>query len=253
MHQLDEKSPIELINGINYVIDPNQHIESELLRCGHFESDTTDLISRFCGEGMVALDIGANIGAHTLLMARQVTKSGSVIAFEPTTYAHQRLVKNISLNSFKNILVEKIGLSDETKVEEVCFASSWSPEEHRPAIANVPELVRLMRLDDYLRENGIHNVDFIKLDVDGFETKIIRGALKTLNTFEPRIVFEVCPHRLAEQGSSPSELLDLLSSIGYQFFHSETLSRYETLDAITSRIPDGSSINVLACLCQVQL
>ena len=236
----------ELINGINYLIDPNQHIESELLRCGHFESDTTDLISRFCGPGMDVLDIGANIGAHTFLMARQVTKSGTVTAFEPTTYAYERLIKNMSLNKFRNILVEKIALSDESKIEEACFTSSWSPEERRPDIANVPEVVRFMSLDDYIRESDIHNVDFIKLDVDGFETKIVRGALRTLTELRPMIVFEVCPHRLAEQGSNPSELLGLLSSAGYKFFSSETLLKYESLDAIISRVPEGSSINVFS-------
>lgn len=86
----------------------------------------TAAIQNLCKPGFIVLDIGANIGAHALCLARIVGESGKVFAFEPTDYAYQELVCNISLNQFKNIVPIKIVLSDRNLLRRSSqFRSSW--------------------------------------------------------------------------------------------------------------------------------
>ena len=108
------------IDGINYKLDLGEVIDLGVY-LNRYEPDMTAAIERLCRSGFTVLDIGANIGAHVLRLSRIVGQSGKVYAFEPTIYAYTKLVYNISLNQFKNIIPIQIVLSDQNLNQHVVF------------------------------------------------------------------------------------------------------------------------------------
>ena len=72
-------------------------------------------------------------------------------------------------------------------------------------------------LDTTMKMNGVDRVDFVKMDVDGFEGKVIRGARETLTKHHPILFFEVTPSALRTNGEDPAELVSVLTGLGYSF------------------------------------
>src|SRR5262249_23682949 len=153
---------------------------------GSFEPETSATLMRLAAPGMTVLDIGANIGWHTCRLAKRV-EHGKVIAFEPMSWARERLLRNLQLNGMANVIVEDIALSDSNEGRcSLHFRCSWqlNPMGQR-SVENPqslqPEAVDVMTLDSYIRNQSIGRVDLIKLDVDGYELRVLSGARETLS------------------------------------------------------------------------
>jgi FkbM family methyltransferase len=156
---------------------------------GSFERDVADHIDRYAKPGMTVLDIGANVGLHALRLAHRVGREGQVFAFEPSGYAYRKLAKNASLNPEFNLAPLQLGLSNQNQagVEMRC-CSSWQMDGSR-ADEEV-SIVDLVRMDDWIVQEGLARLDLIKIDVDGYEGLIFDGARRTLERFRPIIIAE---------------------------------------------------------------
>jgi len=242
--------------GLNWSLDLDEGIDLSIFLLGSFEPLTARLIARLLRPGMTAIDIGANVGAHALPMAKAVGPAGRVFAIEPTAWAFDRLSSNLSLNpELKQSLVAIHGLlGQEGTVAPAAIYSSWNIDA--PSAAKHPVHggsahslgdARVLTLDQMIEEHRLVRVDLVKLDVDGFECSVLRGGLQALARFAPPIVFELAPYALAEQGSSLGELLEILRGLGYEFrfeWSQELLPA--SLDEISKLIVSGGSRNVLA-------
>lgn len=238
---------VRTIDGITYQLHLNEFIDSHIYYYGCFEEDTTRAIKSILRPGMTVLDIGANIGAHTLPMAKCVGPEGRVIAFEPMASAQKKLNTNMGLNAFTNIFVEKIALSNETYTGPAGFRTSW--DMYGPnADGVVPEeIVTFQQLDKYVEIQKLSTVDFIKLDVDGFEYKVLEGGVETLKRFKPVLSMELGNWTLARQGDTLEALTLLLGSLGFKFFREADFALLQSLDAILREFPDPRTwtINVI--------
>ena len=125
--RLDNKLQAER-DGIRWQLDLDEGIDLSIFLFGCFEPSTTKCLKQLVKEGQTVLDIGANIGAHTLQLAKLVGSKGQVIAFEPTVYALNKAQQNISLNPqlAPTIKLEQILLTepDDSAVPENLY-SSW--------------------------------------------------------------------------------------------------------------------------------
>lgn len=244
-------------SGVKWNLDLREGIDFSIWLLGSFEPETVRCYQRIVKPGDVVLDIGANIGAHALLLAKSVGESGKVIAFEPTDYAFSKLSENCMLNKeltpriqcMQIMLVE----SDVENSSTPSLYSSWPLKEE----AGVHSLHqgRLMTtsgaqartLDSIIIPLGLDRVDCIKLDIDGFECGMMRGAGEVLTRWHPTIIMELAPYALEEQGASLHELIELLKKYGYALFDlSNGGSLAMDSERLEKQIPPGASLNVIA-------
>jgi len=239
--------------GIRWRLDLREGIDLYIYLLGVFEWVTVRAYSRLIKPGDVVLDIGANIGAHMLQFARLVGPSGHVYAFEPTQYAYDKLQTNIRLNPYYapeiTALQAMLVASNSSALAPEIY-SSWPLRDDKDAneqhggVMKSTRGASAMTLDDALSRLGVKKVDFVKLDVDGHECEVLEGWT-TIDKYKPKILLE-----LAHVGDDAhvSNLLNLLSKRGYQFFKvgGATLTALQIDNALIQSIRAGTSYNVLA-------
>jgi FkbM family methyltransferase len=212
----NKKQVIREIDGVKYALDLNEVIDSSLYYSGTFEPKIEKIIEKYVQPGMTVIDIGANIGYHTFRMAR-LARGGIVYAVEPTSWAYTKLATNAELNpAIDNIKFIRTGLAQtDAGEQEVTFRSSYRLDGR---CETAPEKIYLQKLDSLLRDREIGRVDFIKLDVDGFEGLVLMGSVKTLKTDTPTLIVEITPSEMKKIGTEPAEIIRMLKDIGYVFF-----------------------------------
>jgi FkbM family methyltransferase len=242
-------------DGVLYDLDLSQGIDFAIyLRM--FERETRTVLKELVKPASVVLDIGANIGVHTLLLASLVGPAGRVLAFEPTDYAVKKLRRSLNLNSD---LTERVTVFH-------CFLAATSGHEVPDSIYSSWPLTKIeclhqkhlglamptnaapaRSIDAMLAELGGPPVHLVKIDVDGFESEVLRGATALLRDNRPIFVMELSPYVLDERGSSLDELLSFFVPNGYRFFHERTRHQLPSDTAGLRRlVGDGASINVIA-------
>ena len=182
------------------------------------------LLDKLLTPGMVFLDAGANEGFYTVFASYRVGKTGSVWAFEPSKREMERLTANVELNGLANVRTFGVGLADEDTNAELLIAG----DEHSghntlgqfvyESELSKRESVPLRRLDNLVRENALERLDFLKIDVEGAERRVLAGALGALRLFRPMILLEVSDSSLKAQGSSRDELIQFLESQAYRLY-----------------------------------
>jgi FkbM family methyltransferase len=232
-------------NGIVFELELNQLIDSEVFYNGAFEPITTKAIQKFVRPGMTAFDIGANVGWHTLNLATLVGQKGRVYAFEPTEWAIGKLKKNLSLNSgFNNVIIEGLALSDIIEFKKhYRIRSRWDVEGRKTA--KEEGYSDFMTLDTYCEEKSINKIDFIKIDVDGYECKIIKGGLNTLKKSRPILVIEMGDYWLRSAGDNIENLVVLLDSIGYTYLNEDDFSEIKDIISFVKSIECEKTVNVI--------
>ena len=222
-------------------------------------------LTRWIIPGALVLDIGANIGAHSLSLAQAVGPHGHVIAIEPTDYGFSCLEANAALNSEllpRLILVQAALNAGEERADQdgqTQFYSRWplnggDAQRHPKHMGKLETAkgARFVTLDTLLAEiRPKHGIDqpiaFIKLDVDGHELDVLHGASQTLAAERPPILIEIAPHVQDEVPGRFEAVLETLKGNGYQL---ETSQSGESLPmfagALRTIIPDGASIDAIA-------
>ena len=243
--------------GITWELDLREGIDFSIWLLGAFEPRTVRQYRRSVRPGSVVVDVGANIGAHTLPLADCVGETGRVIAFEPTDFAFSKLLANCKRNPILSKRVQAyqamLVAPHNTRSTTPDLYSSWpleiSPELHHLHCGRLMTTrgAKSQTLDHVLDAEAIVRVDFIKLDIDGYECEMLRGAKETISRFRPEIIMELAPYALREAGSNLKELVLIISSFGYAFFHLGSGDRLPMdAGALEAKIPEGASINVIA-------
>jgi FkbM family methyltransferase len=191
---------------------------------GHFENAESRFMGQFLKPGMVVLDIGAHHGYYSLLASQKVGPTGKVIAFEPSTRERRNLLQHLRLNSCANVHVEESALGDTegnaeffvVKGRETGCNSLRPPDVHQPTQAIE---VRVARLDDFARQNDLKRVDFVKMDVEGAELSVLKGASEFLERRPRPVIFcEVQDLRTRPWGYAAKEIVDFLRQKGFSWY-----------------------------------
>jgi FkbM family methyltransferase len=233
------------VDGVSFDLDLGEMIDV-CVYLQQYERDVVKQIDKYCHPGSTVLDIGANIGAHCLRFAKITGPTGRVFAFEPTDYAYQKLIRNLSLNPFPHVSAYKLALSDiNDPVRQIEFRSSWRTDGSRHTDKSIVEFVRL---DDWCERHDVQHVDMMKIDVDGNEYAILNGARSLLQKSKPIIVMEVGAWHFKDEQANP---LKILEESNYRFWDTRTDIQYRDLGEIRLRLPltdeqMAFSINIVA-------
>lgn len=189
-----------------------------------FEADERAFVRRFLQPGMTVLDIGAHHGLYTLLASSMIGRGGKVFAFEPSPRERKALRLNVLLNRRKNVSIQPFALGD-----KLCHSDMYVVEGQetglnslRPPAADVETIavpVEVRTVDDLVGGGALPPPDFIKLDVEGAELSVIKGASKVLSR-EPRpvIMAEVESFRTEPWGYLAMDIIKLLEDLNFRWF-----------------------------------
>ena len=161
-----------------------------------FEPETVFLLSSLCGSDSHVLDIGANIGMTALALS-QICVDGRVVALEPVPRTYELLTRNLSSAHASNVAAFNFGAGSRAgsfimQGAESNAAGAFVANQHTVHDAgHFSATVQIKRIDDVFAELGLQRLDFVKIDVEGFELQVLEGAKETLGRFQPRAMLEM--------------------------------------------------------------
>ena len=228
-----------------FIIFPNdaiaQHIKSGKPWEPHFKS----VIEQFISPGDTVLDCGANFGYNAVLMGKRLNNKGLLVAFEPQRIIHQQLNSNLILNNIFNAITYQIALGDGTQ-----SSTTMSPVDYESSWVNIGdtsigvggEEVSIYKLDDF----EFTQVNFIKMDVQGYELFTLEGAKELLLNYHPNLFIEIESHQLIKFSISEDQLINYIKSFGYRMFkinneypcdHICTVNDMDKIEALKNILP----------------
>ena len=174
---------------------------------GSYESEKVLIFEKTLKKGNILFDIGAHVGFYTLLSAELVGKEGKVFSFEPLMANYEYLKKHVEMNNYKNITPFNVAVSDKdgfalfTKGENTSTGHLVSDGETK---------VRTIVIDDWINNKKLLVPDVLKIDVEGAELTVLKGAINLLNKYHPIIFLST------HSSDIHKKCCDFLLSLGYK-------------------------------------
>lgn len=214
--------PLRLPMGVWWLAEKGA-LDDELMYRS-FEDAERRFVNRLLRPGMIVVDIGAHHGLYAVLASKLVGRAGRVIAFEPSPRECRRLHRHLRLNRCRNVAVQPYAVADASGDAELYVVKGfrdWGNSLRPPAVPEPTRKVgvKVCRLDDVLAEHGIDRVDFIKLDAEGAELAVLKGARGLLQKdLRPAILVEVQDLRTRAWSYAAREITQLLDAWNYRWF-----------------------------------
>jgi FkbM family methyltransferase len=199
--------------------------------------DEAILLRRLVRPGLHVIDVGANIGLYSLLLARLVERSGSVLAFEPEPNLFAILRENCLSNDAANVVLFQCALGRANGLASFhrSVFNSGNNRLGRSSLGHDAVEVKIERFDD-LQPNS--KPDFVKIDVQGHELAALAGMERALSASPSvRVLFEFSPAALRKAGTAPELLLEFFRERGFALYETEG-ARLKTLDDSRRLISD---------------
>lgn len=223
------KSKNTFIFKLNDTLSINLYKDSKLSNLIYkgFEQEEILFLRKYLKQADTFIDIGSNIGLFSLHAAQIVNSQGKVYAFEPTPSTNSRLIENIELNKFQNIInANAIGLSSKKGKLELNISTigydAWNTfAQNSDTLFQKKMMVSVQTLDNFLTENNIteNKIKLVKIDVEGWEIEVLKGAVSLLSLEDaPVFMIEFTEENLFAAGANSYELYDLLVSFGYSWY-----------------------------------
>lgn len=191
-----------------------------------YEEESIMQMRKSVKKGDVVLDIGAQLGLMTKFFSDQVGVGGKVYAFEPTPSTFDLLCKTIEINNISKIATPiKKAVTD--RVGEGVFNVSDTEASPANSLSNYERIetkgikVYLTSVDVFVKENNLDKIDFIKIDAEGAEYSVLKGAKETIAAHHPKILLAMHPESIVNFGNSLVEIWDFIMDKNYKVFLEE--------------------------------
>lgn len=212
-------------DSIFFEVDLREGIDLSLFLFGGFQHHIISNQLFKLKSNAIVFDVGANCGIMSLCFAKAAA-TGHIYSFEPTHYAFKKLQKNIMLNpdlSSRITTIQAFVSEEELKQPHLQAYSSWKVDSQRDKKVHPVHLgtvkatkgVPSVNLDSFCLANRIKTIDFIKIDTDGHEADVLKGATKSIAKYRPTIVFEVGDYLLKEKGLDFRFFLNYFQKLNY--------------------------------------
>ncbi|RGE42986.1 FkbM family methyltransferase [Comamonas testosteroni] len=198
----------------------NRHdntIGRSLQHYGEWSEPETFLFTQFLTLGDVAVEAGANIGTHTVMLSQAVGDSGKVYAFEPQRHSFQLLCTNLVINQRLNVHAHQWAIGDtDGRIDFPAIAPGHDDNFGAVSLlfasqAQQTESVPVQRIDTL----NLARVDFLKADVEGYEVQVLQGAMQTIERCRPILHLEYLSHYSSD---SSARYFELLAPLGYRLW-----------------------------------
>jgi FkbM family methyltransferase len=212
----------------------------------HIEAGPVDQLHQFVPEGSAVIDVGANVGFFTEKLARWVGPAGTVIAVEPDSENLQALRRSIDRFGSNRKIEMVAAVATDRPGRSRLERNPLHPGDHRIAVNSTGIDVRAVTIDDLVTERGLR-ISFIKIDVQGAELMVLKGAVWTLRSHSPVLFVEVDDLALRRYGASAASLLAFLIEEGYTANRINRDGSVQALDslALSSALSNSGYIDVL--------
>jgi FkbM family methyltransferase len=194
-------------------------IGQTIIQTGQWEGLLSRTILACLKPGDLALDVGANMGYDSMLMSKGVGASGRVLAFEPDLGNIELLLRNLALLDHRNVAVQSLALSDAAGMAEIAVSGEGNRGQSnlRPEGGDRVQAVLVARLDDLLSSTIDRRIALVKIDVEGYEQRVIDGMGRLLDRVDV-LTCEVDPKYLKACGSDATKLFDTLWRAGFSSY-----------------------------------
>ena len=210
--------------GIKMQLDPYDLVSRKILETGVWEPESIQAVADHLSPGATFMDVGAHIGYYSLKAATKVGPNGHIVSIEPNPQTLAKLRANLEASNARIASVWPVACAASESTLQLFAApgsntgeSSLSKDNaSQEGAAPVAYSVRARPLDDIVKEAKLDRVDVIKIDVEGAEFEVLKGAAKTLDDFRPALVVELVENQLKSMGTSVDEVIRFLASHGYR-------------------------------------
>jgi FkbM family methyltransferase len=203
--------------GIFYILDLKESVDRAVFLFGN-ERRTISYLRRFIKPGHTVIEVGSNVGSHSLIISKIIGSKGVLHAFEPTDFAYEKLLANYMINPHlkKNTNLYQMYVSDNQSNQVEVIRSSWQ-------VGKTVEIEKLMdekysgsiiTLDEYLSD--LNQLDFLKIDVDGFDYKVLTGAKNLIAKFRPKVFIELGEYHLNLNNDSSEDIINFFEKNNYK-------------------------------------
>jgi FkbM family methyltransferase len=214
--QADVNAELRVVrDGHQWLLNPSDFVQTEFFWLGSREAWDVFHAKALVRPGCTIFDVGANFGHYAITLAGATGRTCVVHAFEPFPPNTERLRTNVGLNHLDQIVhIHQMALSDSITSRTMTTRADNSGAAHLNEDGEGC-LVEVTTLDSFCVEQGIARLDFMKIDVEGQEEKLLRGGGETIRKFGPVIQIELDPPKLLRAGSSVDRLVSLLADLRY--------------------------------------
>jgi len=206
-----------------------------ILRTNEYEPQIQRLMNAIISEGDTVIDIGANIGVHSILLSNLVGRGGKVLAFEPIPHLIKKLNTNLVLANSRNVAVYPFAVGDKNgqleinAIDEDDFnsgSSSLVVNENIKLLETHKIKINSIILDDFLLEKNINKIDFVKIDIEGFELNALKGMRSLIAKSKPTMIIEYNCERLEYLNILNQDFKELLD----QFYDCYEICKKDYID-----------------------
>jgi FkbM family methyltransferase len=200
--------------GREIYFDQATDIGGKLSSSGGFEKQEMDLCKEYITETSIVLDIGANIGLHSIYFS-SLAKDGYILSFEPSLATFNVLVSNVA--NIANIVPINLAVSDEGTIRNFYHTSdnaysSLIDTKRKEVVSTIK--VPCMKVDDVVSGLHLNRVDFVKIDVEGLEFEVLKGMDEVISKYQPVVFCEIYKGKHSNQ--QPEETVQFLIERGYR-------------------------------------
>lgn len=220
-------------SGQRWRLNPSDFVQADLFWLGSKDYWDTYHLRRLLQRGSVLFDVGANFGYYAITLAATLRSECRVYAFEPFPSSYERLLTNISLNGLtETISAHRLALSDQEGAASMSIRIGGNSGSAR--LDSSGQSIIRTTLDVFCITHRIDQLDLLKIDVEGHEERVLRGAAQTIRKHRPLIFIELDPPLLSDAGSSVERVVSLLQAHGYSLH----IARRDALEPIKT-LPTG--------------
>jgi FkbM family methyltransferase len=198
-----------------------------------YERDNIQFLSENCIKNMTAIDIGAHLGLMSVIISKLVGDHGKIYAFEPTERTFEVLKEIVRINKASHIIhpLNKAVSSFDGEVDFFVDQNEGSNANSlvsRTDKSRTAQRTSVIRLDTFTAGLQLNKLDLIKIDAEGSELDVLKGAMQTISTFRPKIILAIHPSLIRNNKQEPGDIFDLIMSLDYTVSYKTRIMNKDT-------------------------